>query len=321
MFPNCASRSSRVTQQTLRVAPPGGLRFWGRCSIFQMPGKRELMLVQFQSSVVPHWMMSELCKPGFAEVSVVKASTLWTLIQEELKTAVSDAKVWEVVCGPEGSSSSGKRWFLSCLDQTLKKKCLCACSWFMCFPGCSGSKESACSAGDPGVRFTVLCQFQLYGKVIQLCECVYTCVYACVCVYVCVYMGVWCAKSCLVIQLCVCVYTHVYACVCVYRCVYLGVWCAKSCLTLCNPLDCSLPGSSVRGIFQTRIQELVAIFSSRASSWPKDRTCVSFGACIASEFFTCWAMGEAPWVPICVCVCVCIYIYAYIFFFSDLFPF
>ena len=288
MFPNCASRSSRVTQQTLRVAPPGGLRFWGRCSIFQMPGKRELMLVQFQSSVVPHWMMSELYKPGFAEVSVVKASTLWTLIQEELKTAVSDAKVWEVVCGPEGSSSSGKRWFLSCLDQTLKKKCLCACSWFMCFPGCSGINESACSSGDPCVRFTVLCQFQLYGKVIQLCECVYTCVYACVCVYVCVYMGVWCDKSC---------------------------------LSLCNPLDCSLPGSSVRGIFQTRIQELVAIFSSRASSWPKDRTCVSFGACIASEFFTCWAMGEAPWVPICVCVCVCIYIYAYIFFFSDLFPF
>ena len=34
----------------------------------------------------------------------------------------------------------------------------------------------------------------------------------------------------------------------------------QSCLTLCNPVDCSLPGSSVQGIFQTRILEWVAIF-------------------------------------------------------------
>ena len=34
---------------------------------------------------------------------------------------------------------------------------------------------------------------------------------------------------------------------------------AKSCLTLCNPMDCSLPGSSVRGIFQASILEWVAI--------------------------------------------------------------
>ena len=34
---------------------------------------------------------------------------------------------------------------------------------------------------------------------------------------------------------------------------------AQSCLTLCNPMDCSLPGSSIRGIFQARILEWVAI--------------------------------------------------------------
>ena len=34
---------------------------------------------------------------------------------------------------------------------------------------------------------------------------------------------------------------------------------AQSCSTLCNPMDCSLPGSSVHGIFQARILELVAI--------------------------------------------------------------
>ena len=34
---------------------------------------------------------------------------------------------------------------------------------------------------------------------------------------------------------------------------------AQSCLTLCNPMDCSLPGSSVHGIFQARVLEWVAI--------------------------------------------------------------
>ena len=36
---------------------------------------------------------------------------------------------------------------------------------------------------------------------------------------------------------------------------------AQSCPTLCNPMDCSLPGSSVHGIFQARILEWVAISS------------------------------------------------------------
>ena len=36
-----------------------------------------------------------------------------------------------------------------------------------------------------------------------------------------------------------------------------------SCLTLCNPMDCSLPGSSVHGIFQARVLEWVAISFSR----------------------------------------------------------
>ena len=38
--------------------------------------------------------------------------------------------------------------------------------------------------------------------------------------------------------------------------------CAQSCLTLCNPMDCSLPGSSVHGILQERILEWVAMSSS-----------------------------------------------------------
>ena len=51
-------------------------------------------------------------------------------------------------------------------------------------------------------------------------------------------------------------------------------------------MDCSLPGSSVHGIFQARILEWVAIPLSRASSQPSDQTQVSY---IASGFFTVWA--------------------------------
>ena len=43
-------------------------------------------------------------------------------------------------------------------------------------------------------------------------------------------------------------------------------------LTLCNPMDCSPPGSSVREILQARILEWVAMPSPRASSRPRDRT-------------------------------------------------
>ena len=49
--------------------------------------------------------------------------------------------------------------------------------------------------------------------------------------------------------------------------------CTKSfqlCLTLCNPEGCTLPCSSVQGIFQARILKWVAMPSSRESSWPRD---------------------------------------------------
>ena len=45
--------------------------------------------------------------------------------------------------------------------------------------------------------------------------------------------------------------------------------------TVCDPMDCSLPGSSVYGIFQARVLEWVAISFSRGSSLPRDRTWVS----------------------------------------------
>ena len=45
---------------------------------------------------------------------------------------------------------------------------------------------------------------------------------------------------------------------------------AQSCLTLCDPMNYSPPGSSVHGIFLTRILEWVAVFSSRGPSQPRD---------------------------------------------------
>ena len=58
---------------------------------------------------------------------------------------------------------------------------------------------------------------------------------------------------------------------------------AQSCLTLCDPMHCSPPGSSVHGIPQARILEWVAISFSRGSPQPRDQTHQS---CIAGRFFT-----------------------------------
>ena len=63
---------------------------------------------------------------------------------------------------------------------------------------------------------------------------------------------------------------------------------AHLCPILCNPMDCSLPGSSFHGIFQARILEWVAISFSR-SSQPRDWTWIS---CIVDRHFTIWATRE-----------------------------
>ena len=54
----------------------------------------------------------------------------------------------------------------------------------------------------------------------------------------------------------------------------------QSCLTLCDPMDCSLSGSSVHGIFQARVLEWIAISFSRGSSQPRNQTQIS---CIAGR--------------------------------------
>ena len=68
-------------------------------------------------------------------------------------------------------------------------------------------------------------------------------------------------------------------------------WVAPSGLTLCDPVDCSSPGSSVHGILQARVLEWVPTPSSSGSSWPRDRAQISR---ITGRFFTFWATREAP---------------------------
>ena len=68
--------------------------------------------------------------------------------------------------------------------------------------------------------------------------------------------------------------------------------CAQSCPTLCDPLDCTLPGSSVHGIFQARILKWVVISSSRVSSRPRNRTRISCISWIVGRFFTHWTIRE-----------------------------
>ena len=65
----------------------------------------------------------------------------------------------------------------------------------------------------------------------------------------------------------------------------------QSCPTLCNPMNCSLPGSSVHGILQAWILEWVAMPFSKGSSQPRDWPVFLF-SCIAGRFLTIWVRND-----------------------------
>ena len=85
------------------------------------------------------------------------------------------------------------------------------------------------------------------------------------------------------------------------------MWYAQSCLTLCNPMDYSPPGSSVHGVFQTRILQWAAISSSRGSSRSRDGTGVTCVSCIGGGFFTTTPPGKPHFAYVCVHVYPCAY--------------
>ena len=78
-------------------------------------------------------------------------------------------------------------------------------------------------------------------------------------------------------------YLLLFCCCCV-------VLISQSCPNLCDPMGCSLSGSSVHGILEAGILEWVAIPFSRGSSQARNRTQVS---CIIDRYFTIWALREA----------------------------
>ena len=84
----------------------------------------------------------------------------------------------------------------------------------------------------------------------------------------------------------ICVHVHVQLLIHLHLCRNRNRNVAQSCPTLWGPMDCSLPGSSVHGIFQAIVLEWIAVSFSSGSSWPRDRTWVS---CIVDRHFIVWA--------------------------------
>ena len=102
------------------------------------------------------------------------------------------------------------------------------------------------------------------------------------------------------VYMCVCVYTHTHTHTHMYE---SESEVAQSCPTLCDPMDCSLPGSSVQGIFQAIVLEWIAISFSRGPSQPRDRTQVSR---IVDRHFTVWATRDTY-----------VYVYVYIYIYTQ----
>ena len=88
-------------------------------------------------------------------------------------------------------------------------------------------------------------------------------------------------------------YIDLHSFICIFSVYYEVRECVLTwwCLTLCDPMDCSPPGSSVHGILQARVLEWIAISFSRGSSWPRDWIRVS---CIGRRVLYHWATSKVP---------------------------
>ena len=95
---------------------------------------------------------------------------------------------------------------------------------------------------------------------------------------------------------------HIYMYMCVYVHIYVKYYCccfAKLCPTLCDPRDCSSPGSSVYGVSQSRILEWVAISYARGSSDSGIKTISLASPAVAVGFFTISTTWKAQyWAPL-----------------------
>ena len=136
----------------------------------------------------------------------------------------------------------------------------------------------------------------MYIMLYIILQIMYNTIMNCICnymYYICIYMYMYiyvhthiCFQTlfCL-IGLCLCYFPSYYAFVCAKS--------LQSCLTLC-PMDYSLPGSSVHGILQARIQEWVVMPSSRGSSHQEIKPELLKSSVQAVGFFTTGATWNAP---------------------------
>ena len=92
-------------------------------------------------------------------------------------------------------------------------------------------------------------------------------------------------------------------CICMHVCMLSHFNCVQ---LFCDPMNCSLPGSSVPGTLQSRILELVAIPYSRGSSRSRDRAQISYVSALASGLYT---TNTAWWAHTYI---YDVYVYAYI---------
>ena len=91
-------------------------------------------------------------------------------------------------------------------------------------------------------------------------------------------------------------------------CVHVCVKSLQSCPTLCDRMDCCLPGFSVHGISQATILEWTAISFSKGSSQPRHQTCVSCISAISRQVFT-----TSAYIYIHIYIYLYIYYYHYIY--------
>ena len=95
-------------------------------------------------------------------------------------------------------------------------------------------------------------------------------------------------------------------CVCPKSLQFSSVQSLQSCPNLCDPIACSLPGSSVHGVLQAGVLEWVATPSSRGSSRPRGRALIC-GSCVAGESSIAEPLGKpAQHHTSVLCVSACL---------------
>ena len=115
--------------------------------------------------------------------------------------------------------------------------------------------------------------------------------------------------------------TSLYTCDrwCMHVYTHTHIYGAQLCLTLCDPMNYSPPGSSVRGILLARILEWATISPPRESSRLTDQSVICYVSCIGRWILYHYHHLGSPYVCVCVCIysCTCIYthIYYLVFFF------